>query len=582
MDKKGGGLTATVVLALIYFCAAKLGLRLAFIHPSATAIWAPTGIALTAFLLFGYSVWPGIFLGAFLANLTTAGSVLTSIGIAAGNTLEGATGCYLVSRFAGGLKAFQRAQDVFKFAFFAGLVSTTVSATVGVTTLALGGFASWASFGAIWWTWWLGDAVGAIIVAPFLVLWYRAPQMKYSKGQVVEAAAFCLILFFVGEAVFGGVFDFQSRHFQLEYLCIPIVTWGAFRLGRRLTMSAILLLSVIAIWGTLTGSGPFLTRSPNEFLLILQVFLGVLALMGLVLATSVEERKRAADRFELAVESAPNAVVMMDAQGKIVLVNAHAAEMFGYGREELVGQPVEVLVPERFRSGHPQHRMEFSAQPRSRPMGAGRDLYAVRKDGSEFPVEIGLNPLQTEEGLLVLSAIVDISERKRAEVELRRLTKTDPLTGLANYREFFVAIDREIRRYGRSRRSFALLLIDLDGLKTINDTYGHLVGNRALRRLAEVLRAHSREIDTPARYGGDEFALVLPETTGESARQIANRIRDRVANDGEKPPISLSVGIAVFPDDGLTLEMLLSRADQALYEMKRRPRTPAAVAENRS
>ena len=124
-------------------------------------------------------------------------------------------------------------------------------------------------------------------------------------------------------------------------------------------------------------------------------------------------------RFRLVVEAAPNAMVMIDRAGKIVMVNTQAERVFGYSRAELVGQPVEMLVPERFRSHHPELRKTFFADPQPRPMGAGRDLYGLKKDGSEFPVEIGLNPIETDEGTMVLSAIVDITERKAAELALR-------------------------------------------------------------------------------------------------------------------------------------------------------------------
>src|SRR5213592_2270619 len=153
-----------LALGAAYFIAGKLGLRLAFLNASATAVWPPTGIALVAFVLFGYGVWPAILVSAFLVNLTTAGSVATSIGIAAGNTLEGLTGAYLINRFARGPRAFERAPNVFKAAVLAGVVSTTVSATIGTTTISLGGFARWAEYGSIWLTWWLGDAVGDVVV----------------------------------------------------------------------------------------------------------------------------------------------------------------------------------------------------------------------------------------------------------------------------------------------------------------------------------------------------------------------------------------------------------------------------------
>ena len=139
-----------------------------------------------------------------------------------------------------------------------------------------------------------------------------------------------------------------------------------------------------------------------------------------VVMRDISERKRAEEKFRLVVESAPNAMVMVDRTGRIVLVNAQTEKLFGYGRGELLGQSVELLVPERFRGAHPDHRAGFFAHPEARAMGVGRDLSGRRKDGSEFPVEIGLNPIATDEGLLVLSAIVDITERRRAEEELRR------------------------------------------------------------------------------------------------------------------------------------------------------------------
>jgi diguanylate cyclase (GGDEF)-like protein/PAS domain S-box-containing protein len=308
---------------------------------------------------------------------------------------------------------------------------------------------------------------------------------------------------------------------------------------------------------------------------LLQAFVGVMAVLSLVFAAEVTQHKRSverveqmAERFEIAVESAPNAMVMVDRGGKIALVNSQAVKMFGYNREELIGQSVEVLIPERFRGGHPGHRTEFSSSPQARPMGEGRDLYAVRKDGSEFPVEIGLNPIETDDELLVMSAIVDITERKRAEEQIRHLAVTDPLTGLANYRRLLEVLDSEIMRHSRTGRSFAVLLLDLDKLKKINDAHGHLVGSRALCRVANILRIHCRAIDTPARYGGDEFVLVLPETESAAAAQVAQRVSEQVNSDGDEPSISVSIGIAVYPQDGKTIDELFVAADRALYRDK--------------
>ena len=152
--------------------------------------------------------------------------------------------------------------------------------------------------------------------------------------------------------------------------------------------------------------------------------------------------------------------------------------------------------------------------------------------------------------------------------QVSRLAASDPLTGLANHRRLLEVLDNEIQRSRRTGRSFALLLFDLDGLKKINDKHGHLTGSRAIRRLGAALRDNSRAIDTPARYGGDEFALILPESAIEDANQAAGRICEQLANDGHQPRITVSVGAAVYPTDGISIEKLLSSADRALYRMK--------------
>ncbi len=151
---------------------------------------------------------------------------------------------------------------------------------------------------------------------------------------------------------------------------------------------------------------------------------------------------------------------------------------------------------------------------------------------------------------------------------VHHLATSDPLTGLANYRSLMDVLDNEIQRSGRTGRPFAVLLLDLDGLKSINDRHGHLVGSQTLQRLANILRVHCRSIDTAARYGGDEFALVLPESGEAAAQQVAARIGERLAHDSHEPVISVSVGIAVHPRDGGRVEELLRAADNALYAMK--------------
>jgi diguanylate cyclase (GGDEF)-like protein/PAS domain S-box-containing protein len=195
-----------------------------------------------------------------------------------------------------------------------------------------------------------------------------------------------------------------------------------------------------------------------------------------------------------------------------------------------------------------------------------------RKDGTSLTVRLSGREVYTEEGERDGYEIIveDVTKQREIEGELRQQAARDPLTGLANYRHLLGVLDSEIKRFKRTGREFALVLFDLDKLKKINDRYGHLTGSDALCRLAEVLVAGCRNIDTAARFGGDEFAVVLPETGIEAAKSVAQRLCDNLANDGREPKLSVSAGVAIYPADGTTIETLLLVADKQLYGNKAR------------
>lgn len=285
-------------LAVGYVLAGKLGLQLAIFHPSATPAWPPTGISLAAFLLLGYWVWPAIFLGAFAVNATTAGSIASSLGIATGNTLEGLVGAFLVNHFANGRRFFGQQGDTLKFVLLAALLSTTVSATSGVTSLSLGGYADWEKYSAIWMTWWLGDAVGALIVTPAIILWASEPALNWGRSRLLEIGLSITLLCFVTWIVFQSSHAMTVRNYPLAFLTLSILIWVAVRLGPRETVTAILLCAGIAIWGTLRGSGPFARINQHESLLLLQAFIAVIAVTALVLAVGVAERRRAEQELD--------------------------------------------------------------------------------------------------------------------------------------------------------------------------------------------------------------------------------------------------------------------------------------------
>jgi len=574
------GWPVAAALCGVYFVAAKLGLRLAFVHPSATAVWPPAGIALAAFLILGYRVWPAILLGAFLVNLTTAGSVATSVGIAAGNTLEGLVGAYLVNRFAGGRHAFDRAQDIFRFAVLAALVSTTVSATFGVTSLSLGGFASWRDYGPIWMTWWLGDASGDLVVAPVLLLWSTTRRQKWRNGQVLEAVVLLLLLILVGGVVFGGLFASRARNYPLEFLSIPLLVWTAFRFGRRDAAAGSILLSAVAIWGTLRGFGPFARESPNESLLLLQAFLGVTALTTTALAAVVSERRRVEQSLRLlesAVDHAVEGVVTLAAlsnrsEPQITFVNGGFSRMTGLASSEVVGKTLEVLRISR----RDRNVMEELCRALSKGKRFEGEARALRRDGSAYALELQITPVPDEAGSSTrwVGILRDVSGRRAQLETLEYQALHDSLTGLPNRFLLRDRLDQAIRASERKRAAVAVFLLDLDRFKEINDTFGHQVGDVLLKQIGPRLHSVLRSVDTISRLGGDEFALLLPTGGNRTeatlmAERILQALETPFVIEGHSFDISGSIGIALSPEHGTDWATLMRKADVAMYAAKR-------------
>jgi diguanylate cyclase (GGDEF)-like protein/PAS domain S-box-containing protein len=253
--------------------------------------------------------------------------------------------------------------------------------------------------------------------------------------------------------------------------------------------------------------------------------------------------------------------------GGFLEVNEAMMRMLGYeSREELLALDLARDIIE-----DPDRRAQLLGQSGADALVDPIEMEWKRKDHTTMKVRLSGQEVLSEHGELGAYEIIaeDVTKQRELEDHLRRLAASDPLTGLANYRRLVDVLDLEIKRSKRTSREFALLFFDLDGLKLINDRYGHMRGSQALCRVADVLCSCCRDIDTPARFGGDEFALVLPETNAEAAGLAARRICESVADDTKGPKISVSVGIAVYPQNGDTIETLLCEADSALYSMKR-------------
>ena len=543
----------SIAFAILYFFIAYGSLQLAFEGTNASPVWPPSGLAFTVVWFLGYRVWPGIWLGAFIANMvvfTQHGwafipAAPVSVLIGSGNTIEALFGVFLLRSFTEETVSLSKVRDIFKFVF-AVIIACLSSATIGTSAVYFTHPVAGVSFDMLWFTWWLGDVVGILVIASIFLTFYKKLWRTNSWKNVLEAILMGLVLITVNTGVFMGKFPEYGFYSHVTYLVLPFSIWSAYRFGFPGATLSILITSIIAVFGSLNHLGPFVGRRVPEDLVIIECFIGVISVTVLTLAAALYERQKAEEdiknkearfrslvensfeviamidtqakvlytspptknilgydnsellghsmfewmhpedipgvfeifqgllktpgaiasakcrmlrkdgvwrwmegsghnllhdpaigavvinyrdvterkllqeRFEQAVEYSPVANIMVSKEGQIQLVNKSTEALFGYSRDELLNMKIENLMPEQLRGNHSGYREGFHQQPKARPMGSGRELYALRKDGSQLLVEIGLTPIDSEEGLCVLASIVDITQRKNVEEILRR------------------------------------------------------------------------------------------------------------------------------------------------------------------
>ena len=282
-------------VSVVYFVLAKIGLTLASINSSTSAIWPATGFALAAALIWGYRVGPAVLVASFAANVTNVGSIYAATAIALGNTLEALVAAWLINRWCDGRETFATTTGVAKFALVC-VSSTIISATIGIGSLIFSGVAP-TPLAVAWMTWWLGDLAGALVVAPFVVLWAAGNLHSFERAQWGEVGTIVAVTIAVGIIAFSPLIEQTSYRDPLGFLALPPLLWAALRRNPRETATVVIILCCFAVWGTLAGSGPFSRVSLNDLFLLLVMFFISISVPSMALSADVLMRRRSEEQL---------------------------------------------------------------------------------------------------------------------------------------------------------------------------------------------------------------------------------------------------------------------------------------------
>ena len=460
-----------LALAAIYVVVARIGLTIDAVAGFATLVWPPTGIALAALLLRGYRLWPGVMLGAFVANVVTGAPILVALGIASGNTLEALIGAYALRRIPGFRTSLDRVRDVLGLIVLAAGLSTMVSATIGVTSLYVGGILPAAELGRAWQAWWLGDLIGALLVAPALLVWVGAPRQRPAMHRALEATALAVSVILISFLIFGRPATSRPDTFHQAYLVFPVLIWAALRFEQRGAASTALLASLVAVWGTASGYGPFVQNGLHESLFTLQTFIGVTAATFLVLGASIAERRVAIHDVQAAIAEQQRLLAERDiAHRRLVTVLEQSPVAIGIaevpsGRFMFVNDEAGRLLEQRptvskvadpeggnWQGFHQDgRRIAPDEWPLARAMRNGEVvrneiIRVARADGSVLDVAANAAPVRDRDGRIIAGVVIfwDVTAERQAEEEQQLAHETVAAANRAKA-EFFAVMSHELR-----------------------------------------------------------------------------------------------------------------------------------------
>lgn len=756
-----------LVLAVIYFLSAQVGLFLAFEQVNTSPVWPPTGIALAFVLIFGFRIWPAIFVGSLWVNLSISSSFSVASSIAVGNTLEAIVAGYIILHFASA-KPFSKISETVIF-ILAVFFATMISASIGVGSLYVAEVISQKDISLLWGTWWTGDLVGGLVLAPFILTWTRWPEEAFSKIQLLEAALLVLVTVSIVSIVFGPLHIQALPEELMVFSLLPIIAWSALRFHHYGATLVVMIIAVAAIIGTLNNNGPFVLATPNESLLTLQSYVGAVMFTALLLMATQEEtlkvfrvlrvnernleatvtertkeleksnalleketlqqkhltdslttllydvdrssgddffirctqslalifkakfcfigifaganndsiktlavckegvqgenfiydlkdspceavlesgmkfvpeqvskhypnddllvvmgvesyygaplisaagdklgilvvmdtqplfaddalktvlglfsnrvsfelqRRMDTEELELAAsvfKESLEAVIICDSQSHIIRVNPEFTKMTGYSLEDVVGKKPDLWASEN-QTG--DFYASLWKQLNDQGFWQG-EIVNKRKDGTLYTSWQIIKAVKDESGNLqqFISIINDITEKKKDEEKIYQLAHHDLITKLPNRVAFQKLLKKAIANAVHSTHRLAVMFIDLDHFKLINDTSGHPVGDELLEEVASRFKTAIGHENTISRFGGDEFTVMLPciqsmEEVSKVANDILESLFVPIVLSSCEVTISASIGISIFPENGQDASTLLSCSDNAMYRAK--------------
>jgi PAS domain S-box-containing protein len=426
-DTRARAVAVGAALALAYFLAAQLGFRVAFVAEQITTVWPPTGIALAALLLGGLRFWPAVWVGAFAANAGTDAPLWTAVIVATGNTLESVLAVWALRRLPRFDDGLRRVPDVLALLMIGAVLCTMVSATVGVSTLCLAGEQPWDRFAALWFDWWLGDAIGALIVAPAILTCVRH---VWSRRDWIHTVLFMSGALALTHFVFGQLIG-PTPH-PLEYIVFPIAIAAAVRAGLPVTALVVLAVSGVTIFHTVRGAGPFASVQIHEGLVLLQVFMGVLSGTALLVAAAVLERKTS-ERGEQAAAAVlrqrEEMLMLAQRAGGVGVFDWYVRAERAQGSAEffrIFGLPPRegtMAGAEWWGCLHPDDRDRMTTHLARAVDGkepAAADYRIQAADGTVRWLSYAAQLQGTPDERHLVGTVVDITDRKRLEADLRQ------------------------------------------------------------------------------------------------------------------------------------------------------------------